>query len=44
MSEPQVETQVETQFDELDIDTPLVGIVMGSNSDMAAMDAAAGSP
>jgi 5-(carboxyamino)imidazole ribonucleotide mutase len=41
MSEPQVETQVETEFAELDVDTPLVGIVMGSNSDMAAMDAAA---
>jgi phosphoribosylaminoimidazole carboxylase PurE protein len=30
----------ETEFDELDVDAPLVGIVMGSKSDMAAMEAA----
>ena len=41
MSEPQTETQTETEFDELDVQAPRVGIVMGSKSDMAAMDAAA---
>ena len=34
------ETEVETQFDELDVDAPLVGIVMGSKSDMPAMEKA----
>ena len=34
------ETEVETQFDELDVDTPVVGVVMGSKSDMDAMQAA----
>ena len=41
MSEPQVETQTESEFEELDVQAPRVGIVMGSKSDMAAMDAAA---
>ena len=44
MSEPRVseaEPQTEAQFEELDVDAPRVGIVMGSKSDMAAMDAAA---
>ena len=44
MSEPRVseaEPQTEGQFEELDVDAPRVGIVMGSKSDMAAMDAAA---
>jgi phosphoribosylaminoimidazole carboxylase PurE protein len=41
MSEPQVETQTENQFEELDVQAPRVGIVMGSKSDMTAMDAAA---
>src|SRR5215210_132376 len=31
----------ESEFDGLDVDAPVVGIVMGSKSDMAAMDAAA---
>ena len=34
------ETEVETEFDELDIDTPRVGIVMGSKSDMPEMEKA----
>ena len=34
------ETQVEGQFDELEVDAPRVGIVMGSKSDMPAMEAA----
>jgi 5-(carboxyamino)imidazole ribonucleotide mutase len=37
----QLETEVEEQFDELDVDTPLVGIIMGSKSDMATMQKAA---
>jgi 5-(carboxyamino)imidazole ribonucleotide mutase len=38
---PVVETEVEHQFDELDVDdAPLVGIVMGSKSDMPAMERA----
>lgn len=38
--DPVVETEVETQFDELDVDAPLVGIVMGSKSDMPVMEKA----
>ena len=34
------ETEVETQFDALDVDAPLVGIVMGSKSDMPQMEKA----
>jgi 5-(carboxyamino)imidazole ribonucleotide mutase len=41
MSERQVQTQPESEFEELDVQAPRVGIVMGSKSDMAAMDAAA---
>ena len=41
MSEPQVETQTEQEFEEMEVDAPRVGILMGSKSDMAAMDAAA---
>jgi len=37
---PVTETEVEGQFDELDVDAPLVGIVMGSKSDMPAMEKA----
>jgi 5-(carboxyamino)imidazole ribonucleotide mutase len=37
----EVETQVESEFDELEVDAPRVGIVMGSKSDMPVMDAAA---
>ncbi len=39
-SGPVTETEVETQFDDLDVDAPLVGIVMGSKSDMPAMEKA----
>ena len=39
--EAAVETQVEEAFEEMEVDAPRVGIVMGSNSDMPAMDAAA---
>jgi phosphoribosylaminoimidazole carboxylase PurE protein len=35
------ETEVEDQFAELDVDAPLVGIVMGSKSDMPTMEKAA---
>ena len=34
------ETEVETEFEELDVDTPRVGIVMGSKSDMPEMEKA----
>jgi 5-(carboxyamino)imidazole ribonucleotide mutase len=37
---PVTETSVEAEFDALEIDAPLVGIVMGSKSDMPAMEAA----
>jgi phosphoribosylaminoimidazole carboxylase PurE protein len=37
---PVAETEVEHQFDELDVDAPLVGIVMGSKSDMPVMERA----
>jgi 5-(carboxyamino)imidazole ribonucleotide mutase len=40
MSEPQIETQTESEFEGMEIDAPRVGIVMGSKSDMAAMNAA----
>jgi phosphoribosylaminoimidazole carboxylase PurE protein len=39
--EPVTETSVEAEFDALEVDAPVVGIVMGSKSDMPAMDAAA---
>jgi phosphoribosylaminoimidazole carboxylase PurE protein len=35
------ETEVEEQFAELDVDAPLVGIVMGSKSDLPTMEKAA---
>jgi phosphoribosylaminoimidazole carboxylase PurE protein len=38
---PVTETEVEHQFDDLDVDAPLVGIVMGSKSDMPVMEKAA---
>jgi 5-(carboxyamino)imidazole ribonucleotide mutase len=34
------ETEVENQFDDLEVDSPLVGIVMGSKSDMPVMEKA----
>jgi phosphoribosylaminoimidazole carboxylase PurE protein len=39
--EPVAETSVEAAFEGLEVDTPRVGIVMGSKSDMPAMEAAA---
>ena len=38
---PITETEVEEQFAELDVDAPLVGIVMGSKSDLPVMEKAA---
>jgi 5-(carboxyamino)imidazole ribonucleotide mutase len=42
MTEPETgavtETQPETEFAELDVDTPLVGIIMGSKSDLPEME------
>ena len=35
------ETEVSAEFEELDVDAPLVGIVMGSKSDMPEMEKAA---
>ncbi len=35
------QTDVEAEFEDLDVDAPRVGIVMGSKSDMPAMEAAA---
>jgi phosphoribosylaminoimidazole carboxylase PurE protein len=37
---PSTQTEVETMFEELDVDAPLVGIVMGSKSDMPVMEKA----
>jgi len=39
--EPVTEATVEAEFDGLEVDAPRVGIVMGSKSDMPAMEAAA---
>jgi phosphoribosylaminoimidazole carboxylase PurE protein len=39
--EPMEESEVRAQLDEIDVDQPLVGIVMGSKSDMEAMEKAA---
>ena len=38
--QPQTLTEQAAELEELDVDAPLVGIVMGSKSDMAAMEAA----
>jgi 5-(carboxyamino)imidazole ribonucleotide mutase len=38
---PLTETEAHTQFAEIDVDAPRVGIVMGSKSDMEAMQKAA---
>jgi phosphoribosylaminoimidazole carboxylase PurE protein len=38
---PTAETEVEEEFAELEVDAPLVGIVMGSKSDMDTMQKAA---
>ena len=37
---PVVETEVEHEFDDLEVNAPLVGIVMGSQSDMPVMEKA----
>ena len=39
--EVQTQTAVEAEFEGMEVDAPRVGIVMGSKSDMPAMDAAA---
>ena len=39
-AEPEAMVQTEAEIQELDVDTPLVGIVMGSKNDMPAMEAA----
>jgi 5-(carboxyamino)imidazole ribonucleotide mutase len=39
-SQSQAVAEPEPEFDELEVDTPQVGIVMGSKSDMPAMEAA----
>src|SRR3954452_14821182 len=41
MSEPATETELETEPPGLEVDAPRVGILMGSKSDMAAMQSAA---
>src|SRR5579863_4009576 len=38
--EPPTQIEPQTELEELDVDAPQVGIVMGSKSDMAAMEAA----
>jgi 5-(carboxyamino)imidazole ribonucleotide mutase len=40
-ADPTLQTSVEAEFEALDVDAPRVGIVMGSDSDMPAMEAAA---
>jgi 5-(carboxyamino)imidazole ribonucleotide mutase len=37
---PVTETEPAAEFDELDVDTPLVGIIMGSKSDLPEMEKA----
>lgn len=37
---PQTVAQTEAEFEDLEVDAPLVGIVMGSKSDLSAMEAA----
>ena len=37
---PVTETEPETEFDDLDVDSPLVGIIMGSKSDLPEMEKA----
>ena len=39
-AEPATQTEVEHQFDDLEVDAPHVGIVMGSKSDMPVMEKA----
>jgi 5-(carboxyamino)imidazole ribonucleotide mutase len=40
VTEPVIETDPEVAFEELDVDTPRVGIIMGSKSDMEEMEKA----
>ena len=40
VTETEVETQVEEQFGDMNVDAPRVGIVMGSKSDMPVMEKA----
>jgi phosphoribosylaminoimidazole carboxylase PurE protein len=40
-AEAELETEVEEELDELEVDTPRVGIIMGSKSDMPTMEKAA---
>ena len=40
VTEPVIETDPEVAFEELDVDAPRVGIIMGSKSDMAEMEKA----
>ena len=40
-AKPATETEVAVQLHEIDVDAPLVGIIMGSKSDMDVMDGAA---
>ena len=40
MSTPMTETEVRAEIDEIDVDAPRVGIVMGAKSDMEAMQPA----
>lgn len=37
---PTTDTEAETQFDELEVDAPRVGIIMGSKSDLETMEKA----
>jgi 5-(carboxyamino)imidazole ribonucleotide mutase len=41
MSEPVTDTELETELEGLEVDAPRVGILMGSKSDMDAMQSAA---
>ena len=41
MSEPTTQTELETELEDLEVDAPRVGILMGSKSDMEAMQSAA---
>jgi 5-(carboxyamino)imidazole ribonucleotide mutase len=40
-AEPVTQTEVVVQLEDIEVDTPRVGIIMGSKSDMDVMDAAA---
>ena len=41
VEEPMTETEMESEFEELDVNAPRVGIVMGSKSDLPVMEKAA---